>query len=213
MLVVSPHLDDAVLSVGQVIGAQLDVTVMTIFGGMPSSSDMLTAYDKACGFGSSREAVLVRRREEMRAMNVLGSESVVHDFPDHQYGVDVEEMREEIRDCIRVVARESDVVLVPLGISHPDHLIVAAESLEAVRGHGAAFVYEEQPYRVQFPEQVAATLAVREHDGWELHLDDSFNRSIIEIKSAAVECYRSQLSPEMRRWCLTPERLWRLSHA
>jgi LmbE family N-acetylglucosaminyl deacetylase len=127
--------------------------------------------------------------------------------------VDIEEFRDEIRHRIHALAIESDVVLIPLGVSHPDHVIVAAEALMACERHGALYVYEDLPYRVQFPDQVAATLASRLNDEWIMECVDPFARSIIEIKTAAVECYRSQLSPEMRRWCLVPERLWRTRRA
>jgi hypothetical protein len=49
-LVISPHLDDAILSAGQFLVGRPHVTVATVFAGTPPTTDVLTSYDRSCGF-------------------------------------------------------------------------------------------------------------------------------------------------------------------
>ena len=61
-LIVSPHLDDAVLSVGQVMAGRPDMTVATVFSGVPRRCGPgdLTTYDRDCGFTSAAKAISVK---------------------------------------------------------------------------------------------------------------------------------------------------------
>jgi LmbE family N-acetylglucosaminyl deacetylase len=211
LLVISPHLDDAVLSVGEVIAAHDDVVVATVFAGNHPSPHLLTAYDKTTGFDTSQAAMERRRGEDVRAMHVLDATPMHGDFLDQQYGV--EQDRAAIHTWVKELADDADDVLVPLGIMHPDHLVVGAETREATRFHDNVWMYEELPYRVQYPENVAASMAVMRKDGWTMELGNPFPTppdSLLHRKIAAMECYRSQITPEMIRWSSVPERIWSL---
>lgn len=213
LLIISPHLDDAVLSVGEIIAAHEDVTVATVFAGMHPSPTLLTAYDKATGFGSSQEAMNTRRTEDDRAMSVLNAKAERAPFLDGQYGI--EQSRKEIFDWIRDLSEIPDQILLPLGLKHPDHIVVGAEARAATKWHNSVWMYEELPYRVQFPENVAAEMRTMRRDGWEMELGSPWPTpptSMLHLKVAAMECYRSQVSPEMVRWSQVPERIWSLKH-
>jgi LmbE family N-acetylglucosaminyl deacetylase len=92
VLAVSPHLDDAVLSVGGQI-AELTrtgcrVTVFTVFAGLTAGpySPVASRFHEEWGLLS--DPVRHRRAEDLRALNWLGAEAVHGDFLDAIYRTD-----------------------------------------------------------------------------------------------------------------------------
>jgi len=89
VLVFSPHLDDAVLSVGATMAALTDaghrVKVVTVFAGLPgpSLSPASLAFHDYCGL--AEDAVQVRRSEDMEALAELGAHLLHLPFLDAIY--------------------------------------------------------------------------------------------------------------------------------
>jgi LmbE family N-acetylglucosaminyl deacetylase len=89
VLVVSPHLDDAVLSIGGRIADQVaagaTVTVFTVFAGVvqPPFSPVAREYHELWGLPS--DPVGFRRGEDTAALGVLGATARHGDFPDCIY--------------------------------------------------------------------------------------------------------------------------------
>lgn len=89
LLVVSPHLDDAVLSVGASLAAASEaghsVIVCTVFAGAPPTplSEGATVFHSHCALGD--DAVLVRREEDRAAVGGLGGQPVHLEFLDAIY--------------------------------------------------------------------------------------------------------------------------------
>ena len=52
LLVVSPHLDDAVFGCGRLLSQCDDATVVTIFAGIPAAGQDPTAWDTAGRYGA-----------------------------------------------------------------------------------------------------------------------------------------------------------------
>src|SRR5436853_287558 len=52
MVAISPHLDDAVLSCGQLLAARPGSVVITVFAGMPRDGSQQTDWDRRCGFAN-----------------------------------------------------------------------------------------------------------------------------------------------------------------
>lgn len=206
MIVISPHLDDAVLSLGQTIANLDTVRILTLLSGEPPAH-LLTSYDQATGFGSSREAVTARRKENATAAAVLGFKMRSGPFLDQQYGdpAPIEDMASWVERQIE--QEQPTAVFAPVGIAHEDHERVADAARIAwmLTGVGALYLYEELPYRVQFPE-----IAVRRvQDIGHCTLDGTYKPGPLWLKQAAVECYRSQVTEDMRRMVYVPERVWR----
>lgn len=149
VVVVSPHLDDAVLSLGATMarpaGLGADWTIVTVFAGDPSSTSPAGPYDRRCGFVSAGEAAAVRRREDERACAILGARPVWLPFGGIQY--------EPVRDAELVWAalkphvERSEVLLLPgFPLTHRDHAwvseLVLARSAKTTR----IGFYAEQPY-------------------------------------------------------------------
>ena len=173
-VVLSPHLDDAVLSVWHVLGSDDDVRVVTVFAGVPEPG-FVTALDRARGATESAAAVRRRRDDDDAVLALAGVEPVHAGLLDADYrafrlpdlraaierdparfislvagdariGVAVEELREALEPCLR-----ADVVHAPLGIGgHPDHRDVARLGLRLAAEGRDVCLYADLPYLVRF---------------------------------------------------------------
>jgi LmbE family N-acetylglucosaminyl deacetylase len=210
LVVISPHLDDAVLSVGQVLGAHRGSVVVTVLAGIPHG-DAITGYDRSCGFASSRHAMRQRRAEDRRALSILGARPSHLDFLSRMYGE-----RADDEAVVRVLAERISAlgptaVAGPVGILHPDHEWVAALWPRAARlaaPKAPRYAYEELPYRVKSRRRAAAAVgalcATHRLVAIDLPMTD------VGSKAHAMLAYVSQLRSVFPLDCLTPEHLWRL---
>jgi LmbE family N-acetylglucosaminyl deacetylase len=207
LLVISPHLDDAVLSAGQTLAAHPGSVVVTVFAGVPDDGG-LDDYDRACGFRSSREAMLHRRREDEEALALLGASPRHLDFTP-SVGENVHGDGEIAAALDGVIAAERPAAVVgPAGIVHPDHRQVARAWPAVAVGRGDAYAYEELPYRVKAPRRAAdAVAALRAAFG---AAEASLPAADEGVKAKAMLAYASQLRLVFPLVCLSPERLWRL---
>lgn len=147
---ISPHLDDAVLSVGGLIHDQARdgnrVEIWTLVCGFPPEAE-LTPFAQLLhfqwGFASAEETVRMRRAEDERAASVVGAQAVHFDIPDCIYrrGPDGEplypmdifvpphpaeaDLPAKMTAILRDRLQPDDVLFCPLGIGgHADHLLV-----------------------------------------------------------------------------------------
>lgn len=214
LVVVSPHYDDAVLSCGQLIEGHHTPIILTVFTGAPKE-EVSTEYDKHCGFESSSDALPARRTENERACRILGAAPIDLGLIDNQYGGSPQEEVEDtllqsLRERYRGSGGEIEVVA-PLATRHPDHQKVMNAAVDVCTKAGwPLWLYEELPHRVLWPEEVAQS-AVR--------LSQEKNRNLmlqfigdgpIEMKRAAVACYRSQLWALNQDCIFVPERFHRV---
>lgn len=209
LLVVSPHLDDAVLSVGQLLANYPTPVVLTIFAGSPAPGMAASSYDKNCGFGSPEAGMHARWSEDDRALRILGCRPARAPLIDHQYRTG--DPTAAVIDIIRQTAQAigATTILGPLGLNHPDHEIVS-RAMRETADLADLWLYEDIPSRVMTPEAV--------HTAWEDHRAAGFDLDLgflgdgpKDSKRAALACYRSQtwaLDPDC---CFVPERLWRLT--
>jgi LmbE family N-acetylglucosaminyl deacetylase len=162
LIVLSPHLDDAVFSLGATIARAardgVQVTVLTVFGGDPDSSARAGDWDRQAGFATEGEAAARRRREDGRACSILSATPLWQPFPDEQYEGRPNDAH--LADVLERTLRNADTVLVPGSpLKHPDHRCLAELIFEAACFTGRIGLYVEQPYalwedRVGLPEQL-----------------------------------------------------------
>jgi LmbE family N-acetylglucosaminyl deacetylase len=187
MLVVSPHLDDAVLSLGATMthAARSDskVDVVTIFAGDPESTRAASGWDRRAGFATEGEAATARRNEDLEACRIVGAAPRWLLFASGSYGDPRDPDR--VWSALASEVTRADTVFVPgFPLTNEDHawlagLFVDRElSVELVR-------YSEQPYRYGIRSE-----GRRPGSDWE--------RSKVAIadyrqKRRAVQAYRSQL--------------------
>ena len=204
-LIVSPHLDDAVLSMGGTIGA--GSTVLTVLAGFPPAWHWPTPFDNASGFDDSVKAVEAHRLEDQDACAELGARAEHRGFLDGQYGRPPEftHLSDNLGDAIRRHRR----LAVPLGLAHPDHRLVASACRTALHEVGPRrwIVYADLPAAHLWPEQEEAALGQWELDGYDL---EPLCWSIdLDRKRAAVDRYVSQRRfPELAFDNLTEEHGW-----
>jgi LmbE family N-acetylglucosaminyl deacetylase len=214
-LVISAHLDDAVLSAGQFLAGHPNCDVLTVFSGIPmyhpgeDGEAYVTQYDLNCGFETSKDAMVTRRQEDREACAILNSNPYHTDRLDAQYKGDGDylKLRHELRDWIK--AHDYEMIIGPLGVRHPDH--VRLSDLLIGLDLPILYLYEDLPHRVTHPELVRERLEVIENDRYNPELTFIGDGDIAN-KVRALWCYRSQIG----RGDLNPynlyvnERFWRV---
>jgi len=148
--IVSPHLDDAVLSLGALIfratQAGSYVRVVTVFAGDPDSDRPASGWDSLPGFTTEGEATRVRREEDAQACGIVGAERRYLPFSEPTYAglPDPADVVAEVNANLEDV----DAVLLPgFPLIHRDHRWLAQHLLEDGIGCSLVGLYVEQPYR------------------------------------------------------------------
>lgn len=196
VLVLSSHFDDAILSCGSFMAGRSDVTVLTVFSGIPEDPKLLTDYDKSCGFKSSNEAMEARRWEDGQATAILGAEWEHLGRLDYQYsGGDYKSLSAQLIGTIAL--GDYEMVLAPLGLLHSDHIALSDAILKLNLQN--LYLYEDLPHRVTHPEHVFKRLGEIKNTQLTFIGDGP-----IELKMRALLCYKSQIG----RGDLTPYNLY-----
>ena len=155
-LVISPHPDDAVLSLGATIlglvARSEQVTLVTCFAGMPDPDAPASWWDARSGFERAVEAVAWRREEDRRACAVLGCDVLHLDVPDWPYRSGNREAR--LLEGLTPLIATAATVYLPAGIAdNPDHELARRAALRASLDAGADVLpYAELPYAITGPE-------------------------------------------------------------
>ncbi|WP_053700688.1 PIG-L family deacetylase [Streptomyces sp. NRRL F-5755] len=208
-VVLSPHFDDAALSVAGYLGRTAGPTaVVTVHGGAPAAG-RISWWDAGCGFATPEEAYRARLAEDARACALLGAEQMILPNPDSPY-------REAgdlagLADFLTALPPQTRV-LVPLGTNQPDHTAVRDQALAALAGRPglAPYVYADLPYtggvRKWGTDAAVERLAGSDKYGgayrdlsaaYELRVahDIRLDEREWAAKRAAVLSYTSQLAP------------------
>ena len=219
VLVISPHLDDAVLSCGQLIKSRHDTTIMTILAGFPPGTHAGWS-GRTTGLPVARDANLKRREEDQRASRALGARTMWIDLPAQEYGP-AESPSERVLEIRRAVVAAvattgARSVFLPLGITHSDHVTVSDVALLAVLDSNLeSYVYMDMPYGQARPGRVRRRLR---HIRRNFAVDPliSFTGDL-ETKAEAVKAYSSQVGEleqgfgrYFNRIFTDPEKYWRI---
>lgn len=158
LLVVSPHLDDAVLSCGRLLAANPGSVVVTVLAASPPD-DRFVDWDRRGGFHPGDDVMAQRRREDGRALRRLRARPVWLEFRQDVYR-DAPLDAAAIRRAVSGVIEEHDALLValPLGLHHADHRAVA-DALHAGLPARRVRLYADQPYATDFADLVAPRVA------------------------------------------------------
>ncbi|HXG02249.1 MAG TPA: PIG-L family deacetylase [Candidatus Binatia bacterium] len=192
LLVISPHLDDAVFSAGGRLAAHPGAVVVTVFAGRPLAAAGLTPWDADCGFAPGEDVIGRRRREDRRALARLAARPHWLDFADSQYGASP--LPAAVAAALAEVVRRERArrVLFPLGLFHSDHRLVSDAVMTLVPLHpGIEWeAYEDVPYRT-LPGLVDEAVGRLRRRG--LAPQRQVGSPPPPVKHRAVACYRSQL--------------------
>jgi len=144
-VVLSPHLDDAVLSCWSVLTSSSDLIVVNVFTGGPRPG-YVTAWDRFTGASDSLVRRDERLREDEEALAMAGCSSVNLGFPDQQYrrrSPSTAALVSGLADHLPRVSR----VYAPAGIGgHVDHLLTREMAKAISRESVPVELYAELPY-------------------------------------------------------------------
>lgn len=237
--IISPHLDDAALSCGALIACCSEVTVITLFAGVPEPASCSTAWDRACGFGTAGDAMAARHAEDRLAMASLGATVRQLDRLDGQY-LDPLPSDDDARNAASLAASLEDVapdiIVVPLGLFHSDHIRARRAWMRCARHPARTSVrwiaYEDVPYRCigtalqtaladlhgagfgAIPASWDSAVSTYAPDVGASLETAAPTYSPFDCKQAALHAYASQLSalgPTAVADAYKPERFWALS--
>ncbi|MGN6695058.1 MAG: PIG-L deacetylase family protein [Aquihabitans sp.] len=211
IVVLSPHLDDAVISAWSVLQSAppTEVQVVEVFAGIPQEG-ATGPYDPIFGATDSAALVRQRRAEDIEALRAVSLTPVHLPHLDDQYRskpVDPGELAWSIDDAVPTAS----VLVAPAGIGrHPDHVAVRDLALEVASQGGIELqLYADLPYATSlgWPSWVtgdepdphlvpdAAWARVLADVGPPDELEPivtCFDEAEREAKLDACRCYRSQ---------------------
>jgi hypothetical protein len=217
VLLVSPHLDDAVLSCFGILERGEAVDVLTVCAGAPDPPRR-GWWDEDCGFASSAESVPARLREDAEAFAGTPHRRRYLTLLELQYveGGRGDREAQTIVDAVGAWVSEhpAGLVALPAGAGcrsqplvrrlrrligrpchppqHPDHLFVRDAVLPLLAAETSALLYEELPYLLGGGSEAEAERLARS-GGCAL---DPFASAIDrEAKAARIAAYASQVAP------------------
>lgn len=148
IVVVSPHSDDGVLSLGAWMArwarAGCSVELLTVLALDPASEAPTEGWDRRAGFVSEGEAARARREEDRAACVLLGV--TPRWLPFGSVDFDRHGDDEAVWAAVRGVVEGAAAVLVPGSpLTHPDHAWLNRLLVDRIPSAGL-WVYAEQPY-------------------------------------------------------------------
>lgn len=149
VVALSPHLDDAVLSIGAAIASTArsgsEVKIITVLADDPESTAPAAPWDSACGFATEGEAASARREEDRSACALVGAQPVWLPFKDEEYGRDVDD--DAVWERLAEESAGAETVLVPgFPLAHADHAWLAELLFRRPLPAERTAFYVEQPY-------------------------------------------------------------------
>lgn len=149
IVVVSPHLDDGVLSLGAAMAswARLGsrVELLTVLACDPESPAETGGWDRRAGFATEGESARARREEDCRACAILGATPRWLPFGSVDYERHGGE--DDVRGAVAAAAEGADALLVPgFPLSHPDHAWLARVLVGGRYRCRRLGLYAEEPY-------------------------------------------------------------------
>jgi len=210
IIVLSPHFDDGVLSLGGLMAKrEHELLVMTFFTQRPTIV-MHTNWDRISGFSNSDEEIFTRTKENENALLPFNTIIKNFDYLDFQYrkeNQDKEIKNKIIEDIKSVIATYKDRKLFIYGpgifgkkITHPDHKIVHDAFMDVLKMNTRSdiqfFVYEDFPYIRQFQTSGLGNfndyLKRQENIKFE-EKSIELNKLELEEKISSIYTYKSQI--------------------
>lgn len=210
-VVVSPHLDDAVLGAWTELSRDGPVDVVNVFTALPPR-DTLTRYDRLLRATDSAQLFAERLEEDREALALAGRSPRGLGLLERQYRSEPLD-RAELAGALEAAIAGCSAVFLPAGIGgHEDHVAVRDAGFELAGGTIPITLYAELPYAIHkgWPEWVTGAEPDPHLDPaseWELHLESTpcgrraLNPAVRTLSDAeadakldALRTYRTQFS-------------------
>ena len=225
VVIVSPHLDDAVLGCANFMAAHPGATVITVFAGNPPAypTDPMRKWDVQSGFAPGDDVMETRRREDDAALAVVDATPVHLEFVEHTYNPGDRPVAPDVLvDALApaLTALSPTLVLAPFGLANPDHDVThrACMLARGRLGDGVSlWCYEDSGYK-HIPGMLAWRVSSLFRRGiWPTPVCPPTSTDEAR-KRAAIACYPTQLLALEDDWAITaklaapaPEQFWRLA--
>ena len=224
VVVVSPHLDDAVLSCGNFMAVHPGASVVTVFAGNPPAypTEPMRKWDVQSGFAPGDDVMETRRQEDDAALAVVDATPVHLEFIEHSYNpgdrpVAPEVLVDGLAPALSTL--RPTLVLAPFGLANPDHDVTHRACMLARDRLGddvSWWCYEDNGYK-HIPGMLAWRVSSLFRSGlWPTPVCPPTDPSETR-KRAAIDCYPSQLLALEDDWQIStkldapaPEQFWRL---
>lgn len=145
-VILSPHLDDAVLSCWHVLTQPGDVEVITVFAGVPTALSTTAWWDRYTGAADSGERVRERVEEDRSALALAGRTAVNLGFLDEQYRGD-EQALTPLTERIEPLLPSGARIYAPAAFAnHVDHALVRAAAVELRDAGFPVSLYADLPH-------------------------------------------------------------------
>lgn len=146
--ILSPHLDDAVLSCWHLLAAPGEVRVINVFTGAPTGAHTPAWWDRFTGATDSGQRMHERVEEDRRALALVGCTPVNLGLLEDQYRVPdqpVPPFAAGIGELVEPGTR----IYAPAALGHhADHLLVRAAALQLREAGFAVWLYADLPHAI-----------------------------------------------------------------
>jgi LmbE family N-acetylglucosaminyl deacetylase len=148
-VVLSPHLDDAVLSCWHLLDAPAPATVVNVFNGSPPEGAPVGWWDRITGATDSAARMREREAEDDEALAVAGARAHHLRLLDHQYrsGSDPEA---DLACGLERAVDANAVLHAPAAMDgHADHVLVRDAAVRLAGGGRRLVLYADLPHGVR----------------------------------------------------------------
>jgi LmbE family N-acetylglucosaminyl deacetylase len=148
-VILSPHLDDAVLSCWHLLCGPGEVSVINVFAGSPPAGSEPSWWDRETGATDSVVRMEERRAEDREAFAIAGRVATDLDFLDDQYKPDGQSVHDIVARLRELIDPEV-VVYAPAALGeHSDHEQVRNAALEMAAAGQPVRLYADFPHAVR----------------------------------------------------------------
>jgi hypothetical protein len=163
LIVLSPHFDDAILSVGGILSEFVGQKyVVTFFSTPTTTKQYLTWWDRISGFEKSSDSHFKRMNENDNALKIIGAQAINEDYLDGQYedrtsstsAIIIKNIMKNIDEVINSMGSTSVVVLGPSYFgeksTNKDHALLSKAFVQVIKNkthnNTAFYFFEDLPY-------------------------------------------------------------------
>lgn len=192
-LIFCAHTDDAIFSLGDYIidNNNNNFTIAAAFAGIPN--------DDA---GNKKHITLRQEHADVCAM--LNVDYINGDLLDDVYG---KQNEYDLIDWIKNIIIDFDNIYIPLGIHHPDHVLLSETLLRLIKSYNKTyFIYADLPYRVAYPE----LYELRFNQFKSIHNLENISINFTKNKIDAIHKYNSQITLASNRAYIDEELIGKL---
>lgn len=150
VLILSPHLDDAVLSCWSMLSDSGPVAVVNVFAGIPDTP-ALSPWDRLSRAGEARERMRERLKEDAEALAKTGRTPMNLELIDDEYrNILRRPSLAQIDAAVAGRVPRASRILAPLGVRHPDHKLVQRHAIQLSRKGFPVTLYADVPQAAQY---------------------------------------------------------------